>query len=131
MIPQQETKFCYRCNRTVEAELVRNTASNGAVQVWQRCKRCNNNVRRGGAFVPHRELGIEIEFIPIVNDYRDPAQKCEFYGCEEIGTEMHHWAPRHLFIFDADKWPVSYLCKYHHKIWHDTVTPEMREVKHA
>lgn len=45
--------------------------------------------------------------------------------CGSLGVELHHFAPRHLFGADADKWPTAYLCRTHHKQWHDIVTPNM------
>ncbi len=40
------------------------------------------------------------------------------------GSELHHWAPWHLFD-DADQWPTSYLCRECHMEWHRKVTPSM------
>ncbi|WP_425518228.1 HNH endonuclease [Nitratireductor kimnyeongensis] len=48
---------------------------------------------------------------------------CERCGSTE-GTEVHHWAPWHLFD-DADEWPTSNLCKSCHTRWHRIVTPNM------
>lgn len=51
--------------------------------------------------------------------------KVKCYVCGHSNVELHHFAPYHLFGRDADKWPVAYLCKEHHKQWHDIVTPNM------
>lgn len=40
-------------------------------------------------------------------------------------TELHHWAPVHLFGDEAFAWPTSYLCKTCHVRWHQMVTPNM------
>jgi glutamate formiminotransferase len=53
--------------------------------------------------------------------------KCEVCNADE--GELHHWAPQHLFGAEADRWPVSYLCRACHRKWHDLVTPEMGKVK--
>ena len=64
--------------------------------------------------------------LPLVDDYRKDAEPCARCG-SKIGTEYHHWAPKHLFS-DPDKWPGSYLCKSCHKEWHDVVTPNMVKI---
>lgn len=49
-------------------------------------------------------------------------------GCHVCGdkdVELHHIAPRHLFGSECELWPTVYLCKKHHKQWHDLVTPNM------
>jgi hypothetical protein len=40
-------------------------------------------------------------------------------------TELHHWAPKHLFGLEAYKWPTANLCRACHLRWHKTVTPKM------
>lgn len=40
-------------------------------------------------------------------------------------VERHHFAPRHLFGWDAESWPKAYLCRPCHMRWHRKVTPEM------
>jgi len=58
----------------------------------------------------------------------DHMKPCEV--CGNIGdTELHHWAPYHLFGDDCDDWPMSYLCLKHHTEWHKTVTPDMGKAK--
>jgi hypothetical protein len=52
-----------------------------------------------------------------------PETQCEM--CGKYGAELHHWAPRHLFGDQANKWPTSYLCQSCHSIWHQAVTPDM------
>ena len=36
-------------------------------------------------------------------------------------VETHHWAPKRKFKLDADLWPTSRLCKYHHDEWHKVI----------
>lgn len=50
-------------------------------------------------------------------------KKCEV--CSAHGVEEHHWAPKHLFGDDAERWPKSYLCRSCHAKWHAVVTPLM------
>lgn len=53
--------------------------------------------------------------------------KIKCYVCGDENVEAHHFAPKHLFGDEAEKWPVAYLCKFHHKKWHDIVTPNMNK----
>lgn len=44
---------------------------------------------------------------------------CAYRDCPNPGIDRHHWAPRNVFgDADCDNWPVSYLCKDHHRHWH-------------
>lgn len=52
-------------------------------------------------------------------------RKPECCVCGAIGAELHHWAPRHLWGKEADKWPTAYLCIECHRLWHQVVTPNM------
>lgn len=49
---------------------------------------------------------------------------CEVCGAKGT-TEVHHWAPHHLFPGEADKWPTGNLCRPCHMRWHQRVTPNM------
>ncbi|MBU2052495.1 hypothetical protein KKH13_04800 [Patescibacteria group bacterium] len=57
----------------------------------------------------------------------DQVPFCEVCGSVD-NIEYHHCAPRHLFGDDADKWPISRLCRKCHIKWHQIVTPKMGEV---
>lgn len=43
-------------------------------------------------------------------------------------TELHHWAPKHLFGDEAYKWPTANLCRECHLKWHKIVTPNMSKI---
>lgn len=53
--------------------------------------------------------------------YMEPCEVCGATG----DSELHHWAPYHLFGYECEKWPQSYLCRACHVRWHQTVTPNM------
>lgn len=55
--------------------------------------------------------------------YRDEMPSCVV--CGAIETELHHFAPRHLFGDECESWPAADLCRSCHKRWHDLVTPDM------
>jgi hypothetical protein len=59
-------------------------------------------------------------------DYRP----CSYRDCQNPGIDMHHWAPRNTFgYWDCDNWPVSYLCKDHHRQWHAQMDGYRRNAK--
>jgi hypothetical protein len=129
VIEIERVRHCDRCQSEQQCKLVRNITASGISQVYWLCLECNNNIRRagskGGLFLSHmsvREAHIDIESLPVINDYRDGGTPCAVCGAP--GTEYHHWAPRHLFE-DADSWPTAYLCREHHSYWHNRVTPNM------
>lgn len=53
-------------------------------------------------------------------------------ACGRVGArEVHHWAPRHLFGDEADRWPTADLCRTCHAEWHRRVTPTMAHGRHG
>jgi hypothetical protein len=122
-------KHCLRCDKVVNAKLVRNITTSGVAQVYWQCPECKRNADGAAHFIKHDLLRqyVIIDSLPIVQDY-SKNERCAVRGCENIGAEYHHWAPHHLFP-DADSWPTGYLCKFHHDYWHATVTPDMCKVK--
>jgi hypothetical protein len=123
--PLTKLMLCKKCDRKVLAKLIRNIVNSGASQVFWLCPICNTNAMGAGQWIDHKKIIASklttIENIPVANDYR--IDKCVV--CGEVGTEYHHFAPKHLFHDEADKWPTAYLCKKHHDQWHRLVTPDM------
>lgn len=60
-----------------------------------------------------------LESMPIQEDFTTKNPPC--IVCGRLGTELHHFAPQHLFE-DADLWPKSYLCRSHHNEWHRRIS---------
>lgn len=113
---------CNKCGVTRHVKLVRNIAANGTSQIYWWCV-----FHEGAAseYIPHDKLKaakIEIDSIPIVENYSTLVQ-CEV--CGALGAELHHFAPKYLFGDEAEDYPKSYLCDYHHTHWHNLVTPNM------
>lgn len=124
MVELSKKLDCKFCNRTGSARLVRKINSFGSSLVYWECTLCNENAMGSAHWLPHdpiRKYGINIDEIPIVEDYR--VQTCSV--CGTLGAQLHHWAPRYLFGDEADKWPLTYLCVPCHIRWHNLVTPEM------
>jgi hypothetical protein len=118
---------CKRCGSEY-INKYRQIARNGAVTIILRCANCGENPTPATPF--HGKAAFpEYETFPVLNDYREFGEPCAVRGCDDIETEYHHFAPRHLFGNDAEDYPGAYLCRRHHKEWHDKVTPEMAKRK--
>jgi len=88
--------------------------SNGAKVVVERCEKCGANTNKK-AFLPRSSVK-NWDALPLFKMIS--GEKCEVRGCNDTYTELHHWAPRHLFE-DYEDWPTSYLClAKHHPEWH-------------
>ena len=103
--------------------------SSGSTVVIARCAGCGNSPQRKTPFYK-KEL-FDLEALPVWNDYRTAEQVCAVLKCENKGAEYHHIAPRYLFGDECELWPGIWLCLYHHKRWHDIVTPKMRTRRKA
>jgi hypothetical protein len=115
---------CIHCGQITTAYLSRNITHAGVSNVFWKCERCNKNANGSAKWIPHQpiqDFGIDIDILPIEKD--DRKECCVV--CGELGTHYHHWAPRHLFGDEADKWPGAFLCVKHHVHWHKLLTPKM------
>lgn len=54
-------------------------------------------------------------------DHNHPCEVCGSTG----DTQVHHWAPFHLFGDESYDWPTGHLCQACHTRWHQLVTPNM------
>jgi hypothetical protein len=69
---------------------------------------------------------VKPEELPVARDRGIDCHPCAICGSRY--TEYHHWAPSFLrdsFGEDYNKWPGTWLCREHHKLWHKIVTPNM------
>jgi ribosomal protein L37AE/L43A len=99
-----------------------NRLSSGERHIWWRCDDCQINLLGPGYWVPYEYLeaqGIDIDSLVIVEDATRRRPPCRVCGAR--GTELHHWAPRHLFGSESDLWPTDYLCVGCHRRWHHLV----------
>lgn len=99
-------------------------AASGHEHITEYCFACYS--RPTGAFIGKDEAkrrGINIEELEVVKDNRSETQRCEV--CDSLETELHHWAPVHLFGQEAKDWPTAFLCCACHRRWHEKVTPTM------
>lgn len=107
-------RTCVQCGSN-KTQRVKNRIGNGGYQVFDLCLACGENARGHAVYLPHSKVG-KLDLIPVHKDYAVQNQPCEVCGKRE-GTELHHFAPRHIFE-DAEQWPQAYLCKAHHDEWH-------------
>jgi hypothetical protein len=111
------------CNRRYAVRAL--VAQNGVKQYKIYCEVCG---RCCGGAIAHAKLD------PLTMEYADRAAfarswelpACEACGDEVSGVELHHWAPWSVFGEDAMHWPVSYLCRKCHRLWHDKMAANAR-----
>ena len=105
---------CPRCYRN--CEVYKQINRSGSVVVVERCPVCRVAPDPKNSFLPKGQHNVDK--LPVFEDYSQDAPRCVVEGCQNVGSEWHHFAPKHLFE-DAEKWPKEYLCQSHHKEWHE------------
>jgi len=117
------TMKCEHCNNEVQPRLVRNIISNGDSQVWLQCPRCDENIKGSANWIKHSAIIGGVDSLPIVNNYTFAGETCEVRGCYKP-AEYHHWLPKYIASksgFNSEEWPMGYLCKEHHVLWHKLI----------
>lgn len=92
----------------------RQVNANGAKVIILRCSTCHKIPDPKHPFYSVTEDWVTL---PFWYDYSQDSIPCCVIDCKNIGTELHHFAPRHLFG-NSNDWPVGFLCGYHHDLWH-------------
>lgn len=90
---------------------------NSSIQIRERCNNCPDTVF--GQAHKHAKFTAEQLAAMATLDWTSATPPCVVCGAR--GTELHHWAPRHLFGEEADLWPTANLCPACHTRWHTTV----------
>lgn len=98
-------------------------ARNGLLIVRVVCPHCG---RWKSGDLPLFRLRVPAAEVPIVLDRLTDG--CQVKGCESVGIEVHHWATRAEFGFDADDWPTGTLCRAHHLEWHRRMNRRARNI---
>lgn len=124
--------ICSYCHG--ENILLRRTVSGSGINMffWM-CVECQSHAKQDDIWIPHAVISYWIgqgrfktpEDIPVHVEY---ASKRRCAICRRYGAEYHHWAPQSMAKFFGDdwaKWPGEYLCKEHHDLWHEIVTPHL------
>ena len=137
MITQKYTRSsCQHCEKLDTVKLRYNITNNGVMQVFWWCTSCERHTPVPVEFIPHHtferwcENGLDKEAFlqrALLNDYRKNGNVC--CVCGASGVESHHFAPRSLAEYFGNEWinwPEVYLCPYHHRLWHEIVTPYMQ-----
>ena len=115
---------CHRCKAAENVLLRYNIISNGARQYFWYCTHCER-ITPPGIFLTHEliktwNLGQAFYDKALLKNYSG-SKTCAVEGCPNTDTEQHHFAPREFWGSDADCWPTAYICRYHHRLWHDVM----------
>ena len=105
--------LCNKCN--IPAVIYKQINSSGAVVVVERCPVCGRNPNKGVPFL-NKSL-YDVDKLPLFQDLTLNAEPCYIVGCLNKGTQLHHFAPKHLFE-NYNDWPTAWLCQPHHDEWH-------------
>lgn len=93
---------------------------NGSKTVVDKCPRCGRDGDLNQPYLPSKDY--DWEMLPLWEDRSKDSPKCSYLNCNnKEGVELHHFAPKATFGEDADNWPVAYLCKIHHNLWHKKI----------
>ena len=121
---------CPRCKARGSSTLAIKVFSNGVKHVFGFCLAC---LRDYGTPIPKKKAQklVDVSALPIMDVYE--GEKCAVNDCVKTDTELHHMMPRYIARkawgeqhgnYEADRWPMVYLCNQHHVMWHDLLTPE-------
>lgn len=137
-MPEMTKPTCCRCGATgANIRLRRLICTNAISMISWYCKDCQEWAENPPKWIPHifvdahlRQYNLTINDIPIFKNHMDVAHACVI--CGEPAGEYHHWMPQMMSHRDdvLPDWPQwecqgAYLCKRHHDLWHDLVTPWM------
>ncbi len=123
---------CRKCGQTTTVFLRYDIKANGDFQYFWHCDTCER-ITPMGQFIEHKIVGSWMDtwteaqkdafYVKrLRNDYRGDI---ECAVCHVRGGELHHWAPQSMaehFGENWGQWPVVYLCRTHHRQWHEIVT---------
>lgn len=107
--------LCDRCE--TEGVVYRMVTASQTTVIVERCPVCKRNTCPGHPFLSKKDFD-NIEELPLFVDYTEYSEPCAVHGCGRIDTQLHHFAPRHLFGYECEDWPTAYLCMEHHLMWH-------------
>jgi hypothetical protein len=121
---------CERCGGE-HVKLRRLVIGNGDCLVAWRCLDCNRWASNPVQWLAHEaanamlaKWGKKVQSLDKVDDYSAKGTPC--LVCGDHDTEWHHVAPEALaeqFGGEWICWPVIPLCRKHHILWHQIVTP--------
>ena len=115
---------CKKCDST-NIKIGRAIKSNGSVSYPNYCEDCGTVYPACIKKTDAAKLNYEIKDVRYKSDIKGYMNNNKCAVCGNKDVELHHFAPYHLFGSEAERWPTAYLCRFHHKQWHDLVTPNM------
>ncbi len=109
---------CFRCGST-GVDFRKTIMQNGEIHIAAYCLACGR-IATKDAYIPKKRFtAAHIASMTIENDYSDGDLVCCVDGCSNSDVEWHHFAPRGLFGDTAEKWPKGWVCRKHHREWHE------------
>lgn len=104
-----------RCEHQHGTAVYARRLRSGELRLYTGCATCQAP-REGGRWLPHDAVS-NVDELEVAIDERYDNPPCA--RCGAFGTELHHFAPRHLFgAAEADLWPTAWLCQPCHDHWH-------------
>ena len=121
--------ICAYCQADTMAQLEIQIFGNGSLNFVWVCDGCRrfNPEGTGTLYIPKETVQQhltpeQIAALPKIM----PALETRCAHCGNRATELHHWAPKAIFgAEEAGRWPMDYLCKTCHDLWHYKVTPQL------
>lgn len=108
------------CEHPNEPEIVKTIVANGHMHLRKRCPDCG---KLYGNPLPHHTY--DESQLPF-HELQPLHLKCVVKDFNSTLVELHHFMPKGIAYengLDPDDWPVAFLCEYHHRMWHNLVTP--------
>lgn len=119
---------CPHCGTYTDVQMHRRLGCNHRCWVCCNCgqdvshKEIVGDVAGAGYWIPKAYMpSVATADLPTWSPTWQRIHRCAVCGALE--AELHHFAPRAFFGTECERWPKAYLCKEHHRAWHDLVTP--------
>lgn len=114
-------KKCETCGY-ISGHFMRQIFANGSENLVFVCRLCKRHMSKSRAFWPKAIYWGRWEDLPVFHNAQAGGCPCWVQGCGNTDTELHHFAPKEFWGKDAEAWPMAYLCRYHHRMWHDVMS---------
>ena len=107
---------CVRCETNINVKRYKRRIVGNSWQVIDWCHVCNQ-IADMNAIISISAISNFNELPMCPDNFPQPSKVCVVCGSMDE-VETHHWAPFKLFGEEFVLWPVSYLCKECHLMWH-------------
>ena len=122
--------LCRKCNSDCKGNIVQQFCNRKVTHWYIKCHVCDGRSNFTSEREAKRSQCLGWNDIEVIDDRCElclgqGCPNCEPNPCERKRcttphhlVETHHWAPKKNWKLDADLWPTSRLCKFHHNEWH-------------